>query len=254
MPWPVQAAKGTRTLDLAVVGEQGRKLGIVVVPATARSGARSKNSSAPSPPALVIRRRPQRVRSRYGRRAGRLPGTGPLSAGLPRRTSKQLIAETRADLDEAGRPARFDYEYDAITANLFMMFARSRLAPSTYRSPYRRGLRSRLEDLADIHFVHAKTIVLVRTISASTAGFTLQAFPLRRRAPDRALRWHYLQNTAAGSIWPSLNSASQRLSASVAVFPTNKSSSTEIAAWEHDRNTNHTKADWQFTTKCSHQT
>jgi hypothetical protein len=23
----------------------------------------------------------------------------------------------------------------------------------------------------------------------------------------------------------------------------------EIAAWEHDRNTNHTKADWQFTTK-----
>jgi hypothetical protein len=29
----------------------------------------------------------------------------------------------------------------------------------------------------------------------------------------------------------------------------------EIAAWEHDRNTNHTKADWQFTTKnTSHQT
>ena len=23
----------------------------------------------------------------------------------------------------------------------------------------------------------------------------------------------------------------------------------EIAAWEHDRNANHTKADWQFTTK-----
>ena len=40
-------------------------------------------------------------------------------------TSKQLIAETRVPTPmKAGRPARFDYEYERNgTANLFMMFA-----------------------------------------------------------------------------------------------------------------------------------
>src|SRR5262245_19151567 len=40
-------------------------------------------------------------------------------------TSKQLIAETRLPIPmKAGRPARFDYEYERNgTANLFMMFA-----------------------------------------------------------------------------------------------------------------------------------
>src|SRR5262249_49171104 len=63
-------------------------------------------------------------------------------------TSKQLIAETRVPISmKAGRPARFDYEYERNgTANLFMMSRR--LAPRQgHRSPYRRGLRSRLERL-----------------------------------------------------------------------------------------------------------
>ena len=40
-------------------------------------------------------------------------------------TSKQLLAETRVPIPmKAGRPARFDYEYERNgTANLFMMFA-----------------------------------------------------------------------------------------------------------------------------------
>jgi len=40
-------------------------------------------------------------------------------------TSKQLIGETRVPIEmKAGRPARFDYEYERNgTANLFMMFA-----------------------------------------------------------------------------------------------------------------------------------
>ncbi|MFY9837712.1 MAG: IS630 family transposase, partial [Xanthobacteraceae bacterium] len=32
-------------------------------------------------------------------------------------------------------------------------------------------------------------------------------------------------------------------------IPDKQTLSDEIAAWEHDRNANHTKADWQFTTK-----
>jgi hypothetical protein len=40
-------------------------------------------------------------------------------------TSKQLLAETRVPIPmKAGRPARFDYEYERNgAANLFMMFA-----------------------------------------------------------------------------------------------------------------------------------
>src|SRR5215475_6209836 len=43
----------------------------------------------------------------------------------PDETSKQLLAETRIPIPmKAGRPARFDYEYERNgTANLFMMFA-----------------------------------------------------------------------------------------------------------------------------------
>jgi hypothetical protein len=84
-------------------------------------------------------------------------------------TSKQLIAETRVPIPmKAGRPARFDYEYERNgTANLFMMFAplegwgqtrmcrfpasgsswESLVPRQGHRSPYRGGLRSRLERL-----------------------------------------------------------------------------------------------------------
>src|SRR5205809_3929627 len=65
-------------------------------------------------------------------------------------TSKQLIAEMRVPISmKAGRPARFDYEYERNgTANLFMMFAPLEGATRHgHRSPYRRGLRSRLERL-----------------------------------------------------------------------------------------------------------
>src|ERR1700738_4085215 len=57
------------------------------------------------------------------------------------------------------------------------------------------------------------------------------------------------QSTAVGSIWRSPNSASYPPSASTAASPTNKQTLIdEIAAWEHDRNLNQTKANWHFTT------
>ena len=63
-------------------------------------------------------------------------------------TSKQLIAETRLPIPtKAGRPARFDYEYERNgTANLFMIFAPLegwRHVKVTDR--HTGGLRSRLE-------------------------------------------------------------------------------------------------------------
>ena len=51
-------------------------------------------------------------------------------------TSKQLIAETRVPISmKAGRPARFDYEYERNgTANLFMMFAPGRRGQAAGRT------------------------------------------------------------------------------------------------------------------------
>ena len=43
------------------------------------------------------------------------------------RPQSKCLPRPRADPDEARRPARFDYEYERNgTANLFMMFARSK--------------------------------------------------------------------------------------------------------------------------------
>jgi hypothetical protein len=74
----------------------------------------------------------QRVRSGHGRCARRvhaghvIPIEIGAVPGCPLdETSKQLLAETRVPIPmKAGRPARFDYEYERNgTANLFMMFA-----------------------------------------------------------------------------------------------------------------------------------
>src|SRR3989442_13785578 len=72
-----------------------------------------------------------------------------------------------------------------------------------------------LKDLADIHFAHAKTIVLVQdNLSIHSKASLYEAFPaVVRRIPNQQILIE------------------------------------EIAGWEHDRNANHTKADWQFTTK-----
>src|SRR5438093_10507044 len=79
-------------------------------------------------------------------------------------TSKQLIAEPRAPIQmKEGRPARFDYEYERNgTANLFMMFAplegwrHVKVTDRHTAVDYAHALK----DLADIHFLNAKKIVL----------------------------------------------------------------------------------------------
>jgi hypothetical protein len=129
-------------------------------------------------------------------------------------TSKQLIAETRVPISmKAGRPARFDYEYERNgTANLFLMFAplegwrHVKVTDRHTAVDYARVLK----DLADIHFAYAKTMFWSRTISASTARLhsTKPSRPSKPGAWSSASNGTTLQNTAAGSIWPSLNSAS----------------------------------------------
>ena len=97
---------------------------------------------------------------------------------------------------KAGRPARFDYEYERNgTANLFMMFAplegwrHVKVTDRHTAVDYARVLK----DLADIHFAHAKTIVLVQdNLSIHSRASLYEAFPAveARRLVER-FEWHY---------------------------------------------------------------
>ena len=120
-----------------------------------------------------------------------------------------------------------------------------------FRSSHRRGLRSCLEDLADARFAAAKVIVLIKdNLSIHSKASLYEAF-----RPGKPGGWSSgsngvtRQNTAAGSIWRSRNSAAScRPSVSTAASPISKSSWRRSPPWEQDRNKNHTKADWRFTT------
>src|SRR5262249_58591972 len=93
-----------------------------------------------------------------------------------------LMAETRVRTRmKAGRPARFDYEYERkATANLFMRFAplegwrHVKVTDRHTAVDYARVLK----DLADIHFAHAKTIVLVQdNLSIHSKASLYEVFP-----------------------------------------------------------------------------
>jgi hypothetical protein len=97
-------------------------------------------------------------------------------------TSKQLTAETRMPIPmQAGRPARFDYEYERNgTANLFMMFAplegwrHVKVTDRHTAVDYAHVLK----DLADLHFSDAPTIVLVQdNLNTHAKASLYEAFP-----------------------------------------------------------------------------
>jgi len=170
-------------------------------------------------------------------------------------TSKQLIAETRVPISmKAGRPARFDYEYERNgTTNLFMMFAplegwrHVKVTDRHTAVDYARVLK----DLADIHFAHAKTIVLVQdNLSIHSKASLYEVFPAveARRLVER-FEWHY---TPKHGSWLNLAESELGVLTSQCLdrrIPNKQILVDEVAAWGHDRNANHTKADWQFTAK-----
>ena len=112
-------------------------------------------------------------------------------------TSKQIIAETSVPISmKAGRPARFDYEYERNgTANLFMMFAPLEGWRHVKVTDRRTAVDYAhvLKDLADLHFANAKTIVLVQdNLNIHGKASLYEAFPAAeaRRLVER-FEWHY---------------------------------------------------------------
>src|ERR1039458_9265743 len=169
-------------------------------------------------------------------------------------TSKQLIAETRVPLPmQVGRPARFDYEYQRNgTANLFMLFAplegwrHVKVTDRHTAVDYAHVLK----DLADLHFSNARTIVLLQdNLNTHSKASLYEAFPAveARRLVER-FEWHY---TPKHGSWLDLAESELGVLSSQCLdrrIPDKQTHIDKIAAWEHDRNANHTKANWQFTT------
>jgi hypothetical protein len=169
-------------------------------------------------------------------------------------TSKQLTAETRVPIAaKPGRPGRHDYEYRRNgTANLFMMFAplegwrHVKVTDRHTAADYAQVLK----ELSDTHFPGSAKITLVQdNLNTHKPASLYEVFPPAeaRRLVER-FEWHY---TPKHGSW--LDMAESELG--VLSFqcldrriPDQQVLKQEVEAWVADRNSKHTKANWQFTT------
>ncbi len=169
-------------------------------------------------------------------------------------TSKQLIIETRTPIAaKPGQPARQDYEYERNgTANLFMLFAPLEGWRHVEVTDRRTALdyAHLLKQLSDVHFPAVAKIVLVQdNLNTHKPASLYEAFPASeaRRLVER-FEWHY---TPKHGSW--LDMAESELSVLTGQcldrrIPDKRTLVEEVAAWETERNENHAKADWRFTT------
>jgi len=168
-------------------------------------------------------------------------------------TSKQLTAETRRPIPAApGRPARYDYEYERNgVCNLFMFF--EPLEGKRHVSVTDRRTKAdwamQIKQLLDVHYPHAQKVTLVMDNLNTHRGASLyEVFEPSeaRRLLDR-LQIHY---TPKHGSW--LNMAEIELGVLTRqcldrCIPEKATLASEVAAWQHRRNTARAKIDWRFT-------
>ena len=169
-------------------------------------------------------------------------------------TSKQLIIESRRPQPmKPGQPARVDYEYERNgTANLFMLFAPLEGWRHVKVTDRRTALdyAQVLKDLSDLHFTAAERIVLVQdNLNTHAKSSLYEAFPAAeaRRLVER-FEWHY---TPKHGSWLDMAESELAILASQCLdrrIPNKSALETEVSAWTKKRNSENTKADWQFTT------
>src|SRR6195256_4756635 len=196
-----QASQGTRALDLAAIGEQGR--------GTRHCRSRQRQHDRPDAQKNTLKphRRqqwviPPKANSAFVAAMEDVLAvyTRPRDPDRPLvcldETSKQLLAETRVPIPmKPGRPARCDYEYERNgTANLFMMFAplegwrRVKVTDRHTAVDYAQVLK----DLSDTHYPNVSTIVLVQdNLNTHRPASLYEAFAGEeaRRLVER-FEWH----------------------------------------------------------------
>ncbi len=168
--------------------------------------------------------------------------------------SKQLIGETRIPIaQQPGQPARHDYEYQRNgTANLFMLFE----PLGGWRHVKVTDRRTKLDfaqvirELCDVHYPDVEKIVLVMdNLNTHKTASLYEAFkPAEARRLIERLEIHY---TPKHGSW--LDMAETELSVLTKQcldrrIADQATLTSEIAAWETQRNQAEAKIDWQFTT------
>lgn len=166
--------------------------------------------------------------------------------------STQLIEEIREPLPPTqGHPLRYDYEYKRNgTSNLFMIVA-PKLGWRHVKITQRRTNKDWaycLKDLVDIHFSNARKIILVTDNLNTHKGASLyEAFP-----PEEAWRilnkieWHYTPKHASWLDMSEVEISVLRRQCLNRRIPDVDILTTEIAAWENDRNQRNVKIHWTF--------
>ncbi|HET6239356.1 MAG TPA: transposase [Acetobacteraceae bacterium] len=107
-----------------------------------------------------------------------------------------------------------------------------------------------LTELSDTHFPEATKIVLAQdNLNTHRPASLYEAFPAAeaRRLVER-IEWHYAPKHGS---WLDLAESELSLLSSQCLdrrIPDKQTLSEEVAAWEGNLNSNHTKANWHFTT------
>jgi hypothetical protein len=107
-----------------------------------------------------------------------------------------------------------------------------------------------LKELADRYFANARTMVLVQdNLNIHSKASLYEAFPaLEARRLVERFEWHY---TPKHGSWLDLAESELGVLSSQCLdrrIPDKHTLVEEIAAWERDRNANHTKANGHFST------
>ena len=150
---------------------------------------------------------------------------------------------------QPGQPARFDYEYDRQgVANLFMFF--EPMAGQRYVKVTGQDWAEVMRKLADVcHPEAEKIVVVLDNLNTHTPASFYAAFaPEEARRLVERFEFHY---TPKHGSW--LNMAEIELSVLGRQclnrrIPDKGTLSSEVNAWEEERNVKVVKVDWRFTT------
>lgn len=167
----------------------------------------------------------------------------------------QLIKETRTPIPAGpGKPEQYDYEYERSgTANIFMFVEPLGGWRHVNVTAHRTSVdwAHQIRELVDVHYPEAEGIRLVMdNLNTHTVASLYEAFPAQEaRRLAQKLEIHY---TPKHGSW--LNIAEIELSAMTRQclnrrIPDRATLTSEVAAWEQERNGRQKGVDWRFTTK-----
>jgi len=169
-------------------------------------------------------------------------------------TSKQLVKETRASQAvEPGRIERFDYEYERNgTANVFLFCAplRGRRQVNVTERRTRTDWALQIQELLDVHYPQAERVTLVMdNLNTHSLASLYEVFePEETRCLMGRLEVVY---TPKHGSWLNMAEIELGVWSRQCIggrVPDAAALTSQIAAWESNRNNVNVTIDWQFTT------